>query len=57
MDRVLASAARTTQPRDLRSDPAVTRFREDLANGLVRVESTAALLDVVSRVIQRVAGL
>jgi hypothetical protein len=57
IDRILSSAPRRTEVRSLRDDPAVKRFREDLTNGLIRVDTAGAVLRLVSDAIGRARGI
>ncbi|MEE9296610.1 MAG: hypothetical protein V3W34_16825 [Phycisphaerae bacterium] len=57
IDRILAAAPRRTEARSLRDDPVVARFREDLANGLIRMETADALFRLIGEVINRYAGV
>ncbi len=56
IDRILAEAPRRTDAKSLRDDPVVARFREDLSNGLVRVETAQALFQMIGDLIKRYRG-
>jgi len=49
IDRILTGPPRQTRVRSLRDDPTVQRFREDLTNGLIRVDTANALLGLIER--------
>lgn len=49
IDRILAQPQRRTRVRSLRDEPTVQRFREDLTNGLIRVDTANALLGLITR--------
>ena len=51
IDRILAQPPRQTRVRSLGDDPTVKRFREDLTNGLIRVDTANALLGLITRFI------
>ncbi len=52
IDRELARPPRRTSVRALRDDPVVARFREDLSNGLVRLDTVNALLRLMTDFLQ-----
>ena len=51
IDRVLAAAPRETAVRGLRGDESMARFRQELINGLIRVDTAGRVLDLVRRVL------
>lgn len=57
IDQILSSAPRTTSARSLRDDPVVARFRSDLANGVVRIETAKALFQLIGEAISRFGGI
>ncbi len=57
IDRTLAAPPRRTEVHDLTGHPVVARFREDLANGLVRVETANALFQLLTRALTARLGL
>ena len=56
IDRILARPARTTQVRSLRDDPVVARLREDLTNGLIRIDTANAMFRLLTRVLDTYMG-
>ncbi len=56
IDRILAQPARNTQARSLREDPVVARLREDLTNGLIRIDTANAMFRLVARVLDTHMG-
>ncbi len=52
IDQELARPPRRTGVRALRDDPVVARFREDLSNGLVRIDTVNALLRLMTDSLQ-----
>jgi len=51
IDAVLASPARTTAVRSLRSSPEIEAFRQALVDGLIRVDTVNQLLRLVNEVV------
>ena len=56
IDRILAGPPRQTLVRSLHDDPTVQRFREDLTNGLIRVDTANALLGLIERLVTGIRG-
>lgn len=56
IDRILAQPRRQTRVHTLRDHPTVQRFREDLTNGLIRVDTANALLGLISRFVTGIRG-
>ncbi len=52
IDRILESAPRTTRVRALHDAPVVARFREDLTNGFIRLDTAKALFRVITDLIK-----
>lgn len=48
IDRVRASAVRTTNVRSLRRDPVMEQFRKELSDGLIRADTVRQVLELVS---------
>jgi hypothetical protein len=48
IDEVLAGAPRTTEVKSLRDHPDVQQFRQDLIDGLIRVDTANRLLQLVA---------
>lgn len=48
IDRVLASPRRRTTVRALRNDPVVEAFRQELVDGLIRVDTAGKLLHLLN---------
>jgi hypothetical protein len=53
IDRVLGAAPRETAVRGLRDDASIQRFRDELADGLIRADTAGRALDVLARVVER----
>jgi len=51
IDRTLASAPRQTAVRSLCDDEAVVRFRQELVDGLIRMDTAGRLLGAVRQII------
>jgi hypothetical protein len=51
IDRVLAEPARQTRVESLRDTEIVQRFRDDLVDGLIRVDTANQLFRLISQVI------
>ena len=51
IDAVLASPPRSTGVRSLRRDPVVETFRQELVDGLIRVDTLNRLLGLVNTVV------
>lgn len=51
IDLILASPARTTEVCSLRHDPVVEAFRQELVDGLIRVDTANKLLHLVNTVV------
>lgn len=47
IDRVRQSPPRTTTARSLRDDEVIRRFREEVASGLIRVDTVHQLLGLI----------
>lgn len=56
IERVLSGMPRRTETRSLRGNEVVVRFREDLTNGLIRVDTTNQVFRLLREVIVRVLG-
>lgn len=54
LDRIRNTPARQSRTRRLRDTDLVRQFREDLTNGLVRVDRLNQVLELLSSVIKRV---
>jgi len=54
IDEVLGSPPRVTEVRSLRDHPDVVQFRQDLIDGLVRVDTVNRLLGLLSTVLTAV---
>ncbi|MCP4591413.1 MAG: hypothetical protein GY842_11760 [bacterium] len=54
IDLILASSPRRTEVRSLRHDPTVEAFRQELIDGLIRVDTANRLLGLVNTVITAV---
>lgn len=51
IDAVLASSPRTTSVRSLRNDDAMNRFRQELSDGLIRVDTVGKVLRLVNTIL------
>ncbi len=51
IDAVLAQPQRQTNVQRLQNDPAMAAFREELVNGLIRVDTVRQFLSVLSKAI------
>jgi hypothetical protein len=51
IDRVLAEPARQTRVESLRDSEIVQRFRDDLIDGLIRVDTANQLFRLISQII------
>lgn len=51
LDLILASPQRETRVRSLRHDPVVEAFRQELTDGLIRVDTANKLLSLVNTVV------
>lgn len=51
IDRVLAGAPRGTAVRSLRQDEVIRRFRQEVADGLIRVDTVGKVLNLVTQVV------
>lgn len=51
IDEVLAGAPRTTEVKSLRDHPDVQQFRQDLVDGLIRIDTANRLLQLVATVV------
>ncbi len=57
IDRILTSPRRETQVRSLYDDPVVQRFRDDLTNGFIRVDTANALFQLLGNTLNRVVSI
>ena len=55
IDRIVQGPRRKTDAKSIRNDPAMQRFRRELADGLIRADTANQLLRLVSRVISGMA--
>lgn len=55
IDRIVQGPRRKTNAKSVRNDPAMQRFRRELADGLIRADTANQLLRLVSRVISGMA--
>ncbi len=51
IDHIVNGPRRKTDARSIRNDPAMLRFRRELADGLIRADTANQLLRLVSQVI------
>jgi hypothetical protein len=56
IDEVLAGEARTTAVRSLRNHEVVQRFRQELSDGLIQVDTAGRLLDLIRTIVSAVTG-
>ena len=56
IDAVLAGEPRTTAVRSLRNQEVVQRFRQELSDGLIRVDTVGRLLDLIRTIVSAVMG-
>jgi hypothetical protein len=56
IDRVLASKPRSTVVRSLRDDAAIQRFRDELADGLIRADTAGKALDALVKIVAVLAA-
>lgn len=54
--RTLNTAPRTTAVTSLRDAPEIQRFREDLANGFIRLDTANTLFTLINQVLTRMGG-
>jgi hypothetical protein len=52
IDSMLSREARTTQTTPLRNHPAVERFRQEMRDGLIRLDTAQQLLGLVRMVLE-----
>ena len=57
IDDVLSAAPRTTAVQSLRDHPDVVQFRQELTDGLIRVDTANRLLRLVSTVVTAVLAM
>lgn len=57
IDDILGAAPRTTAAASLRDDPIMQRFRAELADGMVRIDTVNALLKLINNVLAAVKGI
>ena len=55
IDRIVQGPRRKTDAKSIRNDPAMQRFRRELADGLIRADTANQLLRLVSQVISGMA--
>ena len=55
IDRIVQGPRRKTDAKSIRNDPAMQRFRRELADGLIRADTANQLLRLVSRLISGMA--
>lgn len=55
IDRIVQGRRRKTDAKSIRNDPAMQRFRRELADGLIRADTANQLLRLVSQVISGMA--
>ena len=55
IDHIVQGPRRKTNAKSVRNDPAMQRFRRELADGLIRADTANQLLRLVSRVISGMA--
>lgn len=53
IDAVLREPVRTTAVRSLRGDPVIEQFRQELVDGLIRVDTARRVLEVLNAVVSR----
>lgn len=57
IDRINAAKRRTTNVISLRDDPDIQQFRDDLKNGLIRLDAANNLFALITRLLQSTGRL